>query len=326
MKQVTIYSIAGELGISASTVSRAFSRPDLVKVSVREQVLAKAQELGYAPNRAARGLATGRTGLYGLLVPDITNPFFPPFVRAVQHASAQYDTEVVLIDSERSTSAEEDLVRRIRPQVDGLIVASPRLPTARLKAMLQGIPSVIVNRAVRGMPTVVCDNSAALQEAARHMYGLGHRSFALMRGPSTSWAATRRATAIRDWAKDQGAELIEIGPLEAQFSDGRAAAQDIIDSGATAIFAFDDLMGAGIIAGLNDLGERVPRDRSIVGCDDVLLAQTMTPSLTTVTAPLAELGFRAVELLRGLLVGEQARDVTLHGELALRGTVTAPAN
>lgn len=324
MRQVTIYSIAEALGISASTVSRAFSRPDLVKASVREQVLAKAQELGYAPNRAARGLATGRTGLYGLLVPDITNPFFPPFVRAVQHASAQYDSEVILIDSERSTSAEQDLVHRIRPQVDGLIVASPRLPTPQLKAILSGIPSVVVNRAVRGLPTVVIDNSAALRQAAEHLYGLGHRSFALLRGPATAWAATRRANAIKDWASEVGVELTEIGPLEAQFTDGRAAAQEVRDSGATAIFAFDDLMAAGVIAGLNDLGERVPQDRSIVGCDDVLLAQTMTPSLTTVTAPLAELGFQAVELLRQLLLGEQAKDVSLTGEFASRGTADKP--
>src|SRR5690606_183029 len=170
MRQATIYSIAEALGVSASTVSRAFSRPDLVKASVREEVLAKARELGYAPNRAARGLATGRTGLYGLMAPDITNPFFPPFVRAVQLAAGARDTDILLIDSERSAAAEEDLVQRIRPQVDGLIVASPRLPSGRLKEMLAGVPSVVVNRAVRGLPHVVCDNSAVLAQAADHLY------------------------------------------------------------------------------------------------------------------------------------------------------------
>lgn len=324
MKRVTIYSIANELGVSASTVSRAFSRPDLVKAGVREQVLRTAQDLGYAPNRAARGLATGRTGLYGLMVPDITNPFFPPLVRAVQHASAQYDTDVVLIDSERSASAEEDLVRRIRPQVDGLIVASPRLPGTRVKDLLEGVPSVVVNRTVRGLATVVVDNSLALQDAARHLHGLGHRRFALLRGPGSSWAATRRAAAIRSWAAGESLELVEIGPLEAQFRDGRASAQELVDSGATAAFAFDDQMAAGVIAGLNDLGEQVPRDRSIVGCDDVLLAQTMTPGLTTVTAPFADLGFQAVELLHRLIAGEKVKDVTLRGELAIRGTVGRP--
>lgn len=324
MKQVTIYSIAKDLGVSASTVSRSFSRPDLVTPEVRGQVLAKAQELGYAPNRAARGLATGRTGLYGLLVPDITNPFFPPLVRAVQHASAQYDTEVVLVDSERSASGEEDLVRRIRPQVDGLIIASPRLSAGRVKEVVSGAPSVVVNRTVRGLPAVICDNSPALHQAAGYLHDLGHRQFALLRGPRGSWAAERRTDAIRSWAMAGGADLVEIGPLEAQFRDGRASAQELVDSGATAVFAFDDLMAAGMIAGLSDLGEQVPRDRSIIGCDDVLLAQTMTPGLATVTAPFSELGFHAVELLHRLIDGEKVKDVTLRAELALRGTVAPP--
>lgn len=322
MRQATIYSIAEALGVSASTVSRAFSRPDLVKASVREQVLSKAQELGYAPNRAARGLATGRTGLYGLMVPDITNPFFPPFVRAVQHAASERDAEILLIDSERSTTAERDLVHRIRPQVDGVIVASPRLPSAALKEVLRGIPSVVVNRTVRDLPNVVCDNSHALAEAADHLYELGHRRFALLRGPTAAWAANRRAQAVRTWAAGRpDVELAVLGPCEAQFADGRAAAGQIVDSGATAVLAFDDLMAAGVIAGLNDRGERVPQDRSVVGCDDVLLARTMTPSLTTVTAPLTELGYQAVALLGEVLEGRTPRNVTLTGALALRGTV-----
>lgn len=324
MRQATIYSVAKELGISASTVSRAFSRPDLVKESVREQVLATARAQGYTPNRAARGLATGRTGVLGLLIPDITNPFFPPLIRAMQDAAAAQDAELLLIDSERSPTAEQELVARIRPQVDGLIVASPRLPTARLREVLAGVPAVIVNRSVRDLPTVVCDNAPALQESARHLYDLGHRRFAVVRGPNASWAATDRARAIRRWAEGRDVELVELGPFEAQFDDGRSAARQIVDSQATAVFAFDDLMAAGVIAGLDGLGERVPRDRSIVGCDDVLLARTMTPSLSTVSAPFDDLGRETVDLLAEVLRGLPSRRVSLPGVAALRGTVAAP--
>src|SRR5699024_1963179 len=146
-------------------------------------------ELGYVPNRAARGLATGRTGVFGLLVPDITNPFFPPLVRAVQLAADQRDTEILLIDTGGSVTAEEDLIRRIRPQVDGLIIAAPRLPSSRLKTMVRGIPTVVVNRVVRGLTHVVYDTSQALCEAADHLHKLGHRRFALLRGPAEAWAA-----------------------------------------------------------------------------------------------------------------------------------------
>lgn len=321
MRRATIYSIATTLGVSPSTVSRAFSRPEMVKHSVREQILTTARELGYTPNRAARGLATGRTGVIGMLVPDVENPFFPPLIRAVQAAAREKDAELLLIDSELSASAEQELVARIRPQVDGLIIASARLPSKKLHEVLGGIPSVIVNRAVRSLPAVVCDNTDALQELARQLRDHGHTRFALLRGPSASWAATSRARAVRSWAEAEGADLVELGPVEAQFEDGRTAAQQIVDSGATAVFAFDDLTAAGVIAGLSELGERVPADRSIVGCDDVLLARTMTPGLTTVAAPFAELGRASVEVLSEVIAGGPARTVTLTGTPVLRGTL-----
>ena len=132
MQRATIYSIASTVGVSPSTVSRAFSRPEMVKSELRERIVTTARELGYSPNRAARGLATGRTGVIGMLVPDVENPFFPPLIRAVQGAARDKDAELLLIDSELSASAEQELVDRIRPQVDGLIIASPRLPSKEL--------------------------------------------------------------------------------------------------------------------------------------------------------------------------------------------------
>lgn len=326
MQKPTIYSIATAVGVSAATVSRAFSRPDMVRSEMREQILNAAREMGYAPNRAARGLVTGRTGVIGMLVPDVVNPFFPPLIRAVQRAAHDQDAELVLIDSELSTHAEQDLVARLRPQVDGLIIASARLPSDRLRDVLAGIPSVIVNRSMRSLPSVVCDNTDALQQIADHIYERGHRRLALLRGPSAAWAAANRARAVRTWAEDRDVELVELGPFEAHFADGRTAAGSIVESGATAVFAFDDLMAAGVIAGLSDLGERVPTDRSIVGCDDVLLARTMTPSLTTVTAPYEDLGKASVQMLLEIIAGGAPGARTLPGAAALRDSVAAPPN
>lgn len=321
MKTATIYSIAERLGVSASTVSRAFSRPDLVKKSVREEILATAQQMGYTPNRAARGLATGRTGLFGLVVPDITNPFFPPLVRAIQHAAALQDSEILLIDTGGAPRAEEDLVNKIKAQVDGLIIASPRVESEVLRGIAQKVPTVVVNREVRDIPHVVCDNTRALSRAAEDLYAAGHRKFALVQGPSGAWATGQRSRAIQVWAAgNEGVRLFEIEPGDATFAHGKSSAGGIIEEGATAVFAFDDLVAAGVIAGLNELGERVPEDRKIVGCDDVLLAQTMTPALTTVAAPMFDLGEQAVKLLTEALNGKEPRNVTLEGSLRLRGT------
>lgn len=321
---VTIYSIANELGISPSTVSRAFTKPDLVRDSVRVRILAKADDMGYSPNRAARGLASGRTGLVGLLVPDVTNPFFPPLVREIQRTLGVRDSEVVLINTGADPETELGVVRRLRPYVDGFIISSSMLPEEKLITVTGSRPSVLINREVEGFSSVTCDNSDALREAADHLAGLGHRRFQLMRGPDESWAARQRASAVRGWASKSGMELVELGPFQAQFEDGRAAAGAVVEGGATAILAFDDLMAAGLIAGLNDMGERVPVDRSIVGCDDVLLARTMTPSLTTVAAPVARLAEEAVRLLDSAAIRGPAEQVRLPGVFVPRQTTTRP--
>lgn len=323
--KATIYSIATELGVSASTVSRAFSRPDLVKESVRERILATAAKQGFALNRAARGLATGRTGLIGLVVLDITNPFFPPLVRAIELAAAEADTQVLLADAGTGGAADSELLNRLGNQVDGLIVASPRMPSAALKAAVGSTPTVLVNRAMTGLSSVVCENSVALRQGADHLVELGHSRLALLRGPSASWAAQRRTAAIRAWARSApaGVELIELGPFEAAFDSGRDAAADIVASEATGIIAFDDFMACGVIAGLAELGLSVPGDRSLIGCDDVLLARTLTPSLTTVSAPFEELGRKAVEMLTDVMAGGSPASGEVVGALTLRGT-TAP--
>lgn len=323
MKRATIYSIAQACGVSASTVSRAFGRPEVVNAEVRERILAKARELGYRTNKAARGLATGRTGMIGLLVPDITNPFFPPLLRSIQQAAAARDASVLLVDAEEAAAAELRLVERLKGQVDGLVVASPRSPLV-LKNAADELPAVVLNRRIRGVPAVICDNTRALKEAGRHLKELGHRKVALMRGPSASWAARQRAQAVRTWADQAKVELVDLGPFAASFDGGREAAAELLRTECTAAFAFDDLMACGVLAGLTEAGVRVPGYSSLVGCDDVLLARTVTPHLTTVTAPVSELGRAAVEMLYRHMAGEAVDEVRLEGELVVRGS-TGPA-
>ncbi|WP_406385733.1 LacI family DNA-binding transcriptional regulator [Streptomyces sp. NBC_01618] len=324
MKRATIYSIAEVCGVSASTVSRAFSRPEVVNPEVRELIHAKARELGYRPNKAARELATGRTGMIGLLVHDVANPFFPPLVRAIQRAADEMEAAVMLVDADESSAREVGLIKQLKGQVDGLVIASPRSSSA-LQEAAEGLPAVVVNRRMRGFPSVVCDNTAALTEAGRHLEDLGHRKVALMCGPSASWAARQRAATVRAWAQGTRVTLVELGSFAATFEGGREAARALVGSGATAAFAFDDLMACGVLSGLAEAGVQVPGGCSVVGCDDVLLARAVTPQLTTVTAPVDRLGRAAVDALRRCIAGEQVRDVRMDGSLTLRGSTGRPA-
>lgn len=318
MSKVTIYSIAAKLNISASTVSRAFSRPELVRSDVRDQILTLAAELGYQPNKTARRLVTGVTGAIGLFVPDITNPFMPPLVRAIQQAAVDRDASVLLVDAEEDSRAELGLITRIAEQVDGVIIASPRSASSVIKEAIGAKPAVLVNRVMDGIPSVVCDNTTALREAGQHLVELGHTTIALLRGPSASWAAQRRSEAVRNWARKTDVTLIELGPFDASFDGGRAGAEAVAASPATAVFAFDDLAACGVVAGLADHGLQVPRDRSVVGCDDVLLARVLTPRLTTITAPVDELGGTAVRMLEEAIGGLPPESIRLTGTFVRR--------
>lgn len=302
MSKVTIYSIAEELGVHASTVSRAFSRPELVKTDVRQRILDAAERLGFEPSRTARRLATGSTGAIGLLVPDITNPFFPPLIREIQAATE--DATIILVDAQGIADDEPALIARLRSQVDGIVLASPLAADDVVRDAIGTTPTVVLNREIEGVPSVVCDMTSALHAAGEHVYGLGHRRVALLTGTVGSWAAQQRRDAIRHWAAGTDVELVELGPYEASYDGGREASTAFLATDATVAFAFDDLTACGVIAGLTDAGCRVPQDRSIVGCDDVLLARVLTPTLSTVSTPDAELARHALSTLHAVLAAQ----------------------
>ncbi|UNK70696.1 LacI family DNA-binding transcriptional regulator [Microbacterium sp. H1-D42] len=321
--KVTIYSIAEELGVHASTVSRAFSRPDLVKDDVRQRVLDTAERLGFQPSRVARRLATGSTGAIGLLVPDITNPFFPPLVREIQAAAGE--VTVVLVDAQGSAEAEPALIARLRAQVDGILLASPLASDDVLREAIGSTPTVVLNREIHDLPSVVSDMSTALHAAGDYVYGNGHRRVALLTGTVGSWAAEQRRDAIRAWAATTDVALTELGPFDASYDGGRAAASALLDTDATAAFAFDDLTACGVIAGLAEAGERVPDDRSVIGCDDVLLARVVTPTLSTVRTPNEELAQTAIATLQAAVAGEETASARLEGTFEPRQSIASAA-
>ncbi|MGB2568703.1 LacI family DNA-binding transcriptional regulator [Micromonospora citrea] len=140
--RATIREVARAAGVSASTASRALSTPDVVRSITRERVLRAARQLGYAPHRAARGLATGRTGNLGVIVPDLANPVFPSVVRGVQARARESDHAVFLADSDEDPAAEVDLLRGLAKQADGLVLCSPRATEQQLRQAAAHTPLV----------------------------------------------------------------------------------------------------------------------------------------------------------------------------------------
>lgn len=310
---VTILDVARRAGVHASTVSRALNRPEQVASGTRAQVEAAVQELGFVPNRAARGLITGRTGNVAVIVPDITNPYFASLVRSVERAARARDLQVLLADSGEDRHEEVRAGRALSREADGLIVVSPRRLHRELE-VLGNTPAVFVNRPVKGRGSVLLRSAVAAGEALRHLAGLGHERLAYLGGPQGSWAAVERRTAVRSTGRKAGVEVVEIDVATPTFDAAATAVDAAVASGATAVMAFNDQVALGVLAGLTMRGIDVPGAMSVVGCDDVPMAGMVAPALTTIGMPVDDAGEAIVRVL-----GTTER-VELSGSLVVRAS------
>ena len=307
---ITIGDVAAKAGVSRATVSRAFTRPNLLTPAVVEQVRRIADELGYVPNRIARALSTGRFGTIALLVPDIANPFFPPLIRAAQARADALGYAVFLGDSDETPDREDRLLAKLAPQVDGFVVASPRLDEARIRFHAGQKPTVLINRDIAGVPRVLIDVRGGIEMAITHLFGLGHRRIAYVGGPAASWANQQREHAAMAAAQRFGIEELAIPAYRPTYEAGQAAVERLLAAGVSAAIAFDDIVAQGLVAGLSARGIVIPRDLSIVGFDDVLAATTYPP-LTTIDAHCADAGAAGVELLLEIIETGEKRDACL---------------
>ena len=294
---VTIYEVASRAGVSPSTVSRAFTVPDLLRSGTLQRVLEAARELDYSPNRAARALITGKTGNIGVVVPDISNPFFATMLKGASGRARESGSVLFLADTEEDVDLEESLVRAMAQQVDGLVLCSPRLSADRLHDLLEGLPAVLVNRTDGDTPAVVMDSADGARQAVEHLAALGHARIAYLSGPESSWSNTERRAGLRTAAQRAGLDLVELGPFAPRFTSGVQAADLVLADGATAVLAYNDLMALGVLSRLAARGVRVPHELSVVGCDDIAMAAMATPPLTTIAMPHVAAGRAAIDLL-----------------------------
>jgi LacI family transcriptional regulator len=321
----TIRDVARASGVHISTVSRTFSAPHLVNVDTRSRVLAAAEELGYRPNRAARALITGRTFNIGLIVADIANPFFPPLIKAAERQARKHDHHIFVADTNEDAAVEEELVRALAKQVDGVLLCSPRMNDALIEQLSAEVPLVVINRQIAGLPAVVMDVAQGARLAVDHLTGLGHRAIGLASGPRGSWTSREIRRAATAAARAARAELTVIGPNQPTEVGGMAVADQVLAAGLTAVLAYNDLMAIGLIEGLYVRGVRVPQDVSVVGIDDIMLSRLTRPKLTTVATPTAAAGRAAVDML--LAHGDDRRTtahVTLQTELVIRDSTGGP--
>jgi LacI family transcriptional regulator len=311
-QRATILDVAARAGVHAATVSRTINVPEKVAPETRVRVEAAIHELGFVPNRAARGLITGRTGNVAVIVPDITNPHFGSLVRSVERSARQSDLQVLLVDTGEHPDEEVRAAESLSREVDGFIVVAPRRLHRSLGA-LGSTPAVFVNRPVPEHASILLRTAPAVTDALAHLSGLGHTRLAYLGGPKGSWAAGERRSAVRHSGRTSGMEVLELTVGEPTFEAMADVVPEVVASGVSAVLAFNDQMALGVVAGLRLLGLSVPGDISVVGIDDVPMASMVAPPLTTISLPTAEVGAVALALL-----GEGPAERELFGELVVR--------
>lgn len=347
----TINDIAQHLGVHKSTISRAMdpARRHLIGSELLQRVETAARELGWRPNRAAAALSTGRSRTVGVLLPDITNPVFPPILRGIEDALDAEGYFALLANTARPDSrpggqaaAQAAVERMLAQRVEGFIVATALRDDAWLESLrLGGAPIVLVNRTndAKGgraaLPAVTSDDMLGMRLAVDHLVALGHRHIAHLAGPAHFSTGQARRLGF-DCALQAhelqaagiatcGAYAIEAGAdgmreLLAARPRGRGAAF-------TAVVAANDLIALGALQVLQAEGIDVPQQVSLIGHNDMPLLDQLRPPLTSVRIQHYEMGLRAARLLLAALQGapEAAQTVVLKPELMVRGsTAVAP--
>jgi DNA-binding LacI/PurR family transcriptional regulator len=325
---VTITDVARAAGVSASTVSRALSRPERVDAATRAAIMEHIARLGYQPNRAARSLITGRTGNLGVIVADLANPFYPDVVKAIQNRAHQRGLTTLLADSGEDPAAELELAHQLAAQVDGLVLCGAGLPDADLLALRRLCPVVLVNRESAGIASVLVDNADGARQAVRHLRALGHQRIGYVGGPPASHSHRQRLAGARAAAEAFRLELVELGEFPASFEGGMAAADSVLLAEVPAVLCYNDVIAIGLLHRLVAYGVGVPADVSVVGFDDVALAAMAYPALTTVRFPRARAGQLAVDRLQALIAQPDAaldQAPPLPTELVVRQSTGRPA-
>ena len=308
--RATIRDIAGAAGVSIATVSRVLNdRPD-VSPETRETVLRVVRERGFSTNRSARALSGGRTGLVGVTLPMVHVEYFSRILWGASEALYEHDMRTVLCPTMHEHHREVTLLDRLmQGTTDGSLLLLTTETNEALKALeRQGYPFVVLDprHAVDdGIPHVTAAHWAGAKAATEHLLSLGHRRIAAITGPHGWVASVDRLDGYQAALAGAGVlpapELIAKGNFTGE--SGYAAATTLLDLAErpTAIFAFNDEMAVGAMRAAEERGLRLPEDLSIVGFDDLEKAEIVTPALTTVRQPLAEMGRMAVSLLARLL-------------------------
>lgn len=298
----TIRDVAEKAGVSATSVSHVINESRFVAPELQKRVWEAMRELNYRPNRLAQSLRRKCSLTLGLIIPDITNPYFAEIARHVEASCFKRGYSVIICNSDRDFAMECRYAEVLADkQVDGTILVNAGVnPSGAVELPM---PFIMLDRELPGVLTdsIQADNAEGGYLAAAHLLELGHRHFACITGPKIVRPSDNRLLGFRKAIENAGLSFEESRVLRGDFrpESGYQLALSMLDwdPAPTAIFAFNDLMAFGAITALSERGLNVPGDVSVIGYDNIEQAAYFNPQLTTVAQPHREMGEMAVEKL-----------------------------
>jgi LacI family transcriptional regulator len=323
--------VAREAGVSLMTVSRVINNKEGVSQATRERVQAVIERLGYRPSDIARGLVTKRTGTLGLVIPDVSNPFFAEVVRGAEHIAYDAGYNVFLCNTGEDAQRELEVLQSLEEKrVDGIVVCGSRLEESALEEAVAGhLAAVLVNRRLESddVGIVLIDDMAGGQMTTNHLLQAGHRAIGYLAGPSASRGGQWRAEGYRAALEAAGVDYNPnwVHHCLPMVEGGREAVREFLPAHPelTALFCYNDLVAIGALQACADLGRGVPDDIAIVGFDDIPLAALVSPALTTCLVPRYDLGSAAMQLLLDKISGrapEECGEIVFQPKLVVRAS------
>lgn len=331
----SLKDVAQHAGVSTATVARVLSGRIPVSETLAARVQQSVTELNYVPNGVARSLSRGKTNLLGLLVADITNPFYAEVARGLEDEAAKQGYHVLVGSSDFDIDRESDLLASFATRVvDGVALVSTSGMTTSMERLLDSrMPTVFVDRPPGNegrAPVIRTDNLTAAHDAIAYLIGLGHRDLAMISGPVTLSTASERLEGFRTACTEAGLLLHEEN-IRAGFlgiEGGYTAMREVLelDPRPTAVFSFNNMLTIGALRALREAGVHVPAELSLITFDDMDLFPFVDPPITAIAQPTYQMGVEAARTLMDILSGRDtsAKGTVLSSELRLRSSCAPP--
>jgi len=328
--QVTIKHVAAQAGVSTATISRVLAGKNAASLAVRNRVLRVAREMGYEPNRIARNLRVRHRKVFGIVIPDLQNPFFTGIVRGVEEALHQAGYALLIANSDGSAEREDNEIRVLRADGAAGLLLIPCRPEAEhyISFDWTSLPVVAIDRVPAGwaVDSVKTANADGARLATEHLIKLGHVEIAMLNGPAHYDVAQERLAGFSNAMTARGLTMPPEWLVHSDFrQEGGYEATKALLRGPRrprALFVANYLMTLGALMAIYELGLRIPQDLAIVSFDDMPWAAALNPPLTAVAQPARELGRTAAELLlaRHADRSRAIRQVVLQSNLVVRSS------